>query len=95
MRAGVLLAATAVAVPVLMFYDLMLVFVALLWLTLPPLSPAGSGRRAGVMALIFLAAAFSGNLGADMRWMTGAMAAALAFGLSLGLAGRLGAEGNY
>lgn len=87
-RAAVLLSATAVAVPVLMFYDLMLVFVALLWLTLLPLSPPAFGRRAVVMALVFLAAAFSGNLGADMRWMTGAMAAALAFGLSLALSGR-------
>ena len=44
LRAAVLLAATPVAVPVLMFYDLMLVFVALVWLSRVP--PAGM-RRGG------------------------------------------------
>jgi len=99
-RAGLLLAATPVAVPVLMFYDLMLVFAALVWLTLvpsapgvaaDPLGPAAARShpgpwRAWIMALIFLGALFSGNLGDEMRWMTAAISAALAFGLSVTLA---------
>jgi hypothetical protein len=85
-RAGLLLAATPVAVPVLMFYDLMLVLAALVWLTLIPLAPKAAGRRAAIMALVFLGALFSGNLGDEMRWMTAAISAALACGLSLALA---------
>ncbi len=65
-RAAVLLAATPVAVPVMMFYDLMLVFMALLWLSRA--GPGASGRRGEMCA-----SGRRGEMGAGARrWSMGA-----------------------
>jgi alpha-1,2-mannosyltransferase len=92
-RAAVLLAATPVAVPVLMFYDLMLVFVALVWLSRA--RPAGAGPWWTIaMAAVFLGPILSGNIGAEAHWMEAAGTASLAFGLTLAVAWRcLGPSG--
>lgn len=83
-RGAILLAATPIAVPVLMFYDLMLVFLALLWLT--RLIPWRMRRREGLaMGAVFLGALCSGNLSAATPLLFAAMTAALAFGLTLAL----------
>lgn len=82
-RAAVLLAATPIAVPVLMFYDLMLVFVALVWLSrLPP--PEGSAVwRTVVTAMVFMGPLLSGNLSTGTQWPVAFVTASLAFGLTL------------
>jgi alpha-1,2-mannosyltransferase len=86
-RAAVLLTATPVAVPVFMFYDLMLVFVALVWLS--RLRPAGSPPWWTIaMAAVFLGPLMSGNLGTEAHWMPAAITASLAFGLALAVAWR-------
>lgn len=87
-RAAVLLAATPVAVPVLMFYDLMLVFVALVWVS--RLGPAGQlpGWAQAGLAAAFLAPLLSGNIGSEMPVPFAAVAAMAAFGVVLGLAAR-------
>lgn len=79
-RAAVLLAATPIAVPVLMFYDLMLVFVALVWLS--RVRYAAPWTRAA-MAVVFVLPLFSGNLATETHWMVAAIAAGLAFGVTL------------
>jgi hypothetical protein len=85
-RAAVLLAATPVAVPVLMFYDLMLVFVALVWLSLVP-RERGAWRTAA-MAAVFVGPLLSGNLSTESHWMLAAVTASLAFGLTVTVAWR-------
>ena len=85
-RAAVLLAATPVAVPVLMFYDLMLVFVALVWLSLVP-RERGAWRTAA-MAAVFVGPLLSGNLSTESHWMLAAVTVSLAFGLTVTVAWR-------
>ena len=75
-RAAILLAATPVAVPVAMFYDLMLVFVALLWLS--RLRPAPSWLWPA-MAAVFVLPLFSGNLSTDTPMFLAAISAAACF----------------
>jgi alpha-1,2-mannosyltransferase len=88
MRAAILLTATPVAVPVVMFYDLMLVFVALVWLTrVPPMGGAGSWRTAA-MAAVFVGPLLSGNLSAGSHWLVAFVTASLAFGLTVTIAWR-------
>jgi hypothetical protein len=82
-RAAILLAATPIAVPVLMFYDLMLVFVALVWLSLEHVTWSW---RAGVVAVVVLGTLFSGNLSTESHWMPAAVTAAMAFALTLTVA---------
>jgi alpha-1,2-mannosyltransferase len=86
-KAAILLAATPVAVPVLMFYDLMLVFVALVWLSQVPMRGAAPLRSA-VTALVFLLPLLSGNLSTQTHWMLAAVTASAAFGLTLAIAWR-------
>jgi hypothetical protein len=84
-RAAILLAATPVAVPVLMFYDLMLVFVALVWLSrLQPISDA-SPKRTLAMAAVFLGPLLSGNLATGVPLMAASITATLAFGLTVAI----------
>ena len=86
-RAAVLLAATPVAVPLMMFYDLMIVFVALLWLSLIP-----SGRACRPlwwtlgMAAAFLGPMFAGNLSSSGHWMFAALTALIALGVASAVA---------
>jgi alpha-1,2-mannosyltransferase len=93
-RAAILLAATPLAVPVLMFYDLMLVFVGLVWLTrvcpetgaLLATPPWARSWRPVAMAVVFLCPLLSGNLGGERHWLLAAITAAAAFGLTLTVA---------
>jgi hypothetical protein len=83
-RAAILLAATPIAVPVLMFYDLMLVLVALVWLSrVPTVNPV----RHAVTAAVFLGL-LSGNLTTENHWLLAAATASAAFGLSLAVVWR-------
>jgi alpha-1,2-mannosyltransferase len=87
LRAAILLTATPVAVPVLMFYDLMLVFVALVWLSrLWPAEPRA--WRVPVVAAVFLGPLLSGNLSTDQHWLMAFVTASLAFALTLAIAWR-------
>ena len=88
LRAAMLLTATPIAVPVLMFYDLMLVFVALVWLSLDRARFGWPAWRTALMASLFLAPLFSGNLGAEFHWMFAAIAASGALVLALSAAWR-------
>jgi hypothetical protein len=85
LRAAVLLTATPIAVPVLMFYDLMLVFVALVWLSR---AEGATGWRRSLMAAVFLGPLLSGNLSTESHWMVAFVVAALAFGVSIAVAWR-------
>jgi hypothetical protein len=85
MRAAILLAATPVAVPVLMFYDLMLVLVALVWLSRVP---AATPLRHAIMVAVFLGPLLSGNLSTESHWLLAAATASAAFGLTLAVAWR-------
>jgi alpha-1,2-mannosyltransferase len=85
-RAAILLTATPVAVPVLMFYDLMLVFVALVWLSLVQPMRDASPWRTLAMATVFLGPLLSGNLATGAPLMAASMTAAMAFGLALAIA---------
>ena len=87
LRAAVLLAATPIAVPLMMFYDLMLVFVALVWLSLVP-AKDGALWRVPLMAAAFLGPLLSGNLSTESHWMLAFVTAALAFGLTIAMAWR-------
>ncbi len=87
-RAATLLAATPLAVPVLMFYDLMLVFVALLWLSRVPPAEAPGAWRAAVTAVVFLAPLLAGNLSSEIPWPVAFAIASLAFGLTLAVTWR-------
>ena len=84
LRAAMLLTATPVAVPVLMFYDLMLVFLALVWLT--RLKSSGGALWTVAMGLAFLGPLLSGNLSTDRHWVLAALTAGLAFGLTVTMA---------
>jgi hypothetical protein len=84
LRAAMLLTATTVAVPVLMFYDLMLVFVALVWLSRVP----RMGWRTLAMAAAFLGPLLSGNIFGDTHVPVAFATASLAFGLTVALAWR-------
>lgn len=86
LRAAVLLTATPVAVPVLMFYDLMLVFVALVWISRARLA-GGPPRWLTVTAVaVFLGPFASGNLAMGSPWLMAFVTASLAFALTLALA---------
>jgi alpha-1,2-mannosyltransferase len=86
-RAAVLLAATPVAVPVLMFYDLMLVLVALIWISRVP-STDGSTWLTAASVAVFLGPILSGNLAANSHWLVAFISASMAFGLALAVAWR-------
>ena len=101
-RAAILLTATPIAVPVMMFYDLMLVFVALVWMTLvtgPRVGrpendrPSSDWRppawQTAIMSFIFVTPMFSGNLSPGRELMAAAIAAAAAFGLAVTIAWRV------
>jgi alpha-1,2-mannosyltransferase len=85
-RAAILLTATPVAVPVLMFYDLMLVFVALIWLSLLHPMRDASPWRTLLMATVFLGPLLSGNLATGVPLMAASITATMAFGLTLAIA---------
>ena len=85
LRAAMLLTATAIAVPVLMFYDLMLIFVALVWLSRVD---GASGWRTLVMATAFLGPLLSGNVLGGAHVPVAFATASLAFGLTVVLAWR-------
>src|ERR1019366_7073866 len=88
LRAAVLLAATPVAVPVLMFYDLMLVFVALVWLSRVTWVGGAPKWLTGIAIAVFLGPLLSGNLATRSHWLMAFMTASLAFGLTLAIAWR-------
>jgi hypothetical protein len=76
-RSAVLLAATPVAVPIVMFYDLMLAGVAIAWLV-------RGGRTVGfapwtktLLVVAFVLPLLSGNLGGVDQWLIAPAAAAL------------------
>jgi len=79
-RAAVLLAATPVAVPIVMFYDLMLSGIALAWLV-------RSGEFAPwtrtLMAAAFVLPLVSGNLHGTVHWLVAPMAAWLVLVLAV------------
>jgi hypothetical protein len=87
-RAAVLLAATPIAVPVLMFYDLMLVFVALVWLS--RVAPVGGVPKwlTGAAIAVFLGPLLSGNLATNSHWLMAFLTASLAFVVTLAIAWR-------
>jgi len=85
-RAAILLTATPVAVPILMFYDLMLVFVALVWLSLLHPMRDASPWRTLAMAAVFMGPLLSGNLATGAPLMAASMTAAMAFALTLAVA---------
>jgi hypothetical protein len=87
-RAAILLAATPVAVPVLMFYDLMLVFVALVWLSRVPPAEGSGAWRTVLTAAVFVGPLLSGNLSTETAWPVAFATASLAFGLTLAVAWR-------
>jgi alpha-1,2-mannosyltransferase len=88
LRAALLLTATPVAVPVLMFYDLILVFVALVWLScLWPAEPRS--WRVPATAAVFLGPLLSGNLSAQSIWPWAFATASLAFTLTAAIAWRV------
>jgi len=82
-RAALLTAGTPVAVPVLLFYDLMLDGIAIAWLI-------AAGRDRGfppwqktLLALLFLMPMLSGNLDSHSKLLIAPSAAALGFALAL------------
>jgi hypothetical protein len=87
-RAAVLLAATPVAVPLLMFYDLMLVLVALVWLS--RVAPAGDTPKflTGAAVAVFLGPLLSGNLASNAHWLLAFCTASAAFALTVTIAWR-------
>jgi len=85
LRAAILLTATTIAVPVLMFYDLMLVFVALVWVSRVH---GVTGWRTLAMAAAFLGPLLSGNIFGDTHVPVAFATACLAFGLTVALAWR-------
>jgi hypothetical protein len=87
-RAAVLLAAAPVAVPVLMFYDLMLVFVALVWLSRARLAGGAGNWLTGTAVAVFLGPLLSGNLVTNTHWMVAFITASMAFALTLAVAWR-------
>ena len=90
-RAAILLAATPVAVPVLMFYDLMLVLVALVWLN--QLTSSRASWETPLLAAVFLGPLLSGNLSTGTHWVIAAVTAAGAFALVLANVARTGVLG--
>jgi hypothetical protein len=87
-RAAVLLAATPVAVPVLMFYDLMLVFVALVWISRAKLADGAPAWLTTIAVLVFLGPFLAGNLTTNAHWMAAFITASTAFALTLAIAWR-------
>jgi hypothetical protein len=87
-RAAVLLAATPVAVPMLMFYDLTLVLVALVWIGRVRLAGGFPRWLAPVSAIVFAGPLLSGNLGGNAHWMVAFAVASVAFVLTLSVAWR-------
>lgn len=87
-RAAVLLAATPVAVPVLMFYDLMLVLVALIWLSAAARVVRTPNWLTGVAVLVFVGPLLSGNLATNSHWVLAFCTASGAFALTLAIAWR-------
>jgi hypothetical protein len=88
-RAAVLLAATPVAVPVLMFYDLMLVFVALVWISRATPQQAAPRWLTGTATAVFLGPLLSGNLTVHSHLMVAFGTASMAFALTLAIAWRV------
>jgi alpha-1,2-mannosyltransferase len=88
-RAAILLATTPVAVPVLMFYDLMLVFVALVWLSLVPRAAVPGAWRTVLTGAVFMGPLLSGNLSTDIRWLQAFVTASLCLGLAIAVAWRV------
>jgi alpha-1,2-mannosyltransferase len=87
-RAAVLLAATPVAVPVLMFYDLMLVFLALVWISRVKFADGAPAWLTTTAVLVFLGPFLTGNLTTNAHWMAAFITASMAFALTLAVAWR-------
>ncbi len=88
LRAAVLLAATPVAVPLLMFYDLMLVLVALVWLSRVKLIGGVPAWLTAAMIAVFLGPLLSGNLTDNAHWMMAFVTASLGFAVTLAVVWR-------
>ena len=87
-RAAVLLAATPIAVPVLMFYDLMLVLVALVWLSRVAFAGGTPKWLTAGAVVVFMGPLLSGNLATDGHWLVAFVTASLAFILTMAVAWR-------
>jgi len=80
LRAAILLTATPLAVPVVMFYDLLLVGVGLAWLSRPP-GPA-PWRKTGI-AVLFVLSLLAGNLDGDSKLLIAPLVATGGFALAI------------
>jgi alpha-1,2-mannosyltransferase len=85
-RAAVLLAATPVAVPVLMFYDLMLVFVALVWISRVTIMGGTPRWLTLAAAAVFMGPLLSGKLLVNSHWLVACAVASTSFALVLAVA---------
>jgi hypothetical protein len=88
-RAAVLLAATPVAVPVLMFYDLMLVLVALVWLSRMKFADGTPKWLTAGSIVVFLGPLLSGNLSTNGHWPVAFVTASLGFLLTIAVVWRM------
>ncbi len=82
-RAAVLLAATPVAVPIVMFYDLMLAGVAIAWLVRDGRTIGFAPWTKTLLVMAFVLPLLSGNLGGIDQWLIAPAAAALVLALAV------------
>ena len=81
-RAAVLLAATPVAIPIVLFYDLMLTGVAIAWLVLAGRTSGFAPWTRTLLAVSFVLPLLSGNLGGVDHWLIAPATAALVLALA-------------
>ena len=91
-RAAVLIAATPVAVPIVMFYDLMLTGVAMAWLIRAGLDDGFPPWSRTILAVLFMLPLLSGNLDSDSHLLIAPLSAMGGFLLALGFAWRARGE---
>lgn len=82
-RAAMLTAGTPVAVPVLLFYDLMLDGIAIAWLIVAGRDRGFPPWQKTLLTLLFVMPMLSGNLNSHSKWLIAPLAAALGFALAV------------
>jgi hypothetical protein len=87
-RAAVLLAATPVAVPIVMFYDLMLSGVAIAWLVRAARADGFLPWSKTLLAVAYVMPLVAGNLQGANHWFVAPIAAASVLGLAVAAAVR-------
>jgi hypothetical protein len=87
-RAAVLLAATPVAIPIIMFYDLMLTGVAIAWLVCAGRTSGFAPRSKSALAAVFVLPLLSGNLQGAAHWLIAPTVAMLGVALAIAAAWR-------